>query len=342
MGVYHFAGLGKSIGAVTAAFSYLSARKQMPGSENDPLFALSGEAQEDDQTRGSVEALVLFTTREIIEASEGHQHCDTYLDNKAGSTKGNDCSNRRFHHSLETILKRELHPLARHEKSRYDQGDERTGAIKPLELYWCEYERTEPVQTFERVAQVMRAAKFPGKVGKEIWVNLTGGSNIINGALQLAASLTGTPAQMYYLLSDDPRCIRHTVPTNKLRTEQDHFWVNLPMVYLDFNPVQKQILQILAEMGPLTIYDLHNYLQAVVEGDRSLFIHSYLRPLANQRLIVHELDEDKRGTYRIGPGWQQTRRYLDALPSDNQDMPHSLTELEQKVAWFSHKTLHIE
>ncbi|MFO7682896.1 MAG: hypothetical protein R6X34_22890 [Chloroflexota bacterium] len=109
------------------------------------------------------------------------------------------------------------------EKSKHDRGDERTGAIKPLELYWFGYDRTEPVQTFERLAQVMRAAKSPGKVGKEIWVNLTGGSNIINGALQLAASLTGTSAQMYYLLSDDPRCIRHTVPPNKLRTEQDHF-----------------------------------------------------------------------------------------------------------------------
>lgn len=337
MGVYHFAGLGKSIGAVTAAFSYLSARKQMPGSESDPLFALSGEAQEDDNTRGSVEGLVLFSTMEII---TDKIRCDAYLDNRVGSTVGRDCSNERYHHRLETILKEELRSLARREKGRHDQGIERTGTIKPLELYWCEYDRTEPVQTFERVVQVMRAAKVPGKVGKEIWVNLTGGSNIINGALQLAASLTGTPAQMYYMLSDDPRCIRHTVPLNKLRTEQDHFWVNLPMVYLDFNPVQKQILQLLAEMGPLTIYELHDYLQAEVGEDRPLFIHSYLRPLAGQRLIVCEADVHGRDACRISAGWQQAKRYLDALPSESQDGPHSLTELEQ--SWFSHKTLNIE
>lgn len=339
MGVYHFAGLGKSIGAVTAPFSYLSARKQMPGSETDPLFALSGEAQEDDKTRGSVEALVLFTTEEIV---TDKIRCDAYLDNRAGSTDGRDCSNERFHYRLETILKEELRPLARREKSRHDQGYERTGTMKPLELYWCAYDRTEPVQTFERVAQVMRAAKSPGKVGKEIWVNLTGGSNIINGALQLAASLTGTPAQMYYLLSDDPRCIRHTVPLNKLRTERDHFWVNLPMVYLDFNLIQKQLLQLLDEMGTLDIHDLHNYVQAEVGEDKTLFVHSYLRPLIDQRLIVRNLSTNGRDAYQIGAGWQQTKRYLNALPAENQDLPKSLAELVQKADWFSHKIMQIE
>jgi hypothetical protein len=341
MGVYHFAGLGKSIGAVTAAFSYLAARKQMPDAESDPLFALSGEAGDVDHTRGSVEALVLFTTAEIIADKE---RCDTYLDNRAGSTRGNDCSNRRFHYSLKTILKEELRPLARREKNKNDSENERTGPIKPLELYWCEYERTDPVQTFERVAQVIRATKAPGKVGKEIWVNLTGGSNIINGALQLAASLTGTPAQLYYLLSDDPRCIRHTVPINNLRTEQDHFWVNLPMVYLDFNQTQKLILQLLADMGSLTFYELHGYVQSegLVGEDQQVFIHGHLRPLINQRLIVHEQDVHGGNVYCIGPGWQQARRYLDSLPSEAHTMPQSLTELVQKVNWFLHEAIPLE
>lgn len=340
MGVYHFAGLGKSIGAITSAFSYLSARKLLPGAENDPLFVLSGEAKEAHKTRGSVESLVLFTTEEIIADRE---RCEPYLDNKAGSSKGRDCSSMRFHQTLKNILKEELRPLARHQGNN-DVENLQAGYTKPLELYWCEYSRTDPVQTFERVAQVMYAGKPPGKVGKEIWVNLTGGSNIINGALQLAASLTGTPAQLYYLLSDNPRCIRHTVPLNDLRTDRDHFWVNLPMVYLDFNNTQKLILQLLAAMGTLSIYELQDYVQAegLVTDDEKQFIHNYLRPLINQKLIVHGQGKQQQTVYSIGIGWQQARRYLDALPNDSQTAAKSLTELAKNTSWFIHETLTLE
>jgi len=40
-------------------------------------------------------------------------------------------------------------------------------------------------------------AKLLGKVGKEVWINLTGGTNVVNMALQLAAALPGTPARLY-------------------------------------------------------------------------------------------------------------------------------------------------
>jgi hypothetical protein len=58
---------------VTAAFSYLAARKALANAADDPLFALSGEADEDPATRGAVEALVLFTTEKIV---EGTATCD--------------------------------------------------------------------------------------------------------------------------------------------------------------------------------------------------------------------------------------------------------------------------
>ena len=85
MGVYHLAGLGRSIGAVTAAFSYLAARKALPGAAEDPLFALSGEADEDPAGRGAVEALVLFATREIV---EDRLNSLGYELNQAGQARG--------------------------------------------------------------------------------------------------------------------------------------------------------------------------------------------------------------------------------------------------------------
>lgn len=137
----------------------------------------------------------MFTTEEIIADRE---RCEPYLDNKVGFSKGRDCINMRFHQTLKNTLKEELRPLARHQGSN-DVKNLQAGYTKHLELYWCEYSRTDTVQTFERVAQVMYAGKPPGKVGKEIWVNLTGGSNIINGALQLAASLAGSNGDSFYL-----------------------------------------------------------------------------------------------------------------------------------------------
>ncbi len=335
MGVYHLAGLGKSIGAVTAAFSYLAARKAL-GDPSDPLFALSGEADEDPATRGAVEALVLFATEEIVNDTLLHEE---YWLNQAGREEGAKHSGNSVQHALKPRLREEARPLARRE---LDKEGRPAGGLKPLELYWCTYERDGPVSTFERAAQVMRAASGgQGRVGKEFWVNLTGGSNIVNGALQLAASLTGAPARMYYLLSANPHCVRHTVPPNKLRTDEDHFWVDLPIVYVNFSPVHLKILDALEQFGALTLHDV----QAMAEiDDRPTLIHSYLRPLSGQRLIVHERDAHGQDIYGLGDGWARARRYLAALrPEEGQPVAQSLSELARlRPEWFHHELLHFD
>lgn len=334
MGVYHLAGLGKSIGAVTAAFSYLAARKAL-GDPNDPLFALSGEAGEDPATRGAIEALVLFATEEIVNDTLLHEE---YRLNQAGQEGGAKHTGSSVQNALKSRLRQEARPLARRE---LDKEGRPAGGLKPLELYWCTYERDAPVGTFERAAQVMRAASGgQGRVGKEFWVNLTGGSNIVNGALQLAASLTGAPARMYYLLSADPHCVRHTVPPNKLRTDADHFWVDLPIVYVDFSPVHWEILDAL-EQGPQTLYNLQ---AAAGIDDRPTLIHSYLRPLSGQRLLVHEQDAHGQDIYRLGDGWARARRYLAALrPEEGQPVARSLSELARlRPEWFRHELLRFD
>lgn len=340
MGVYHLAGLGNSIGAVTAAFSYLAARKGLPDAASDPLFALSGEADEDRLTRGAVEALVLFATREIVDDVAS---CDDYILNTAGRSSGVPYAGSGFHRALKSRLSEEVRPLARRE---LDAAGRPSGDLKPLELFWCIYEREAPVGTFERAALVMRAASGgPGRVGKEFWVNLTGGSNIINGALQLAASLTGTPARMYYLLSANTRCVRHTVPPSALRTEGDNFWVDLPVVYLGFSAIHWAILDALESLGPgpLTLHELHGLLAREVP-DRATFIHGYLRPLSGQRLLIHARDEHGQDIYQLGEGWARERRYLAALRHDStQPAPQSLSELARThPEWFRHERLRFD
>ena len=93
----------------------------------------------------------------------------------------------------------------------------------------------------------MYAAKPLGKVGKEVWINLTGGTNVVNMALQLAAALLGRPARLYYVLSDDIRCLRHTVPIDDIGTGRDRFWVEIPAIYLRLDPTTAALLETLEQ-----------------------------------------------------------------------------------------------
>jgi hypothetical protein len=86
MGVFHFMGLGRSPGAVTAAISYLAARYERWHDTDARFFATSGEFGQEGK-RGDVQALVLFTTLEVI-AGKQDGLCSDYIENPAGQSRG--------------------------------------------------------------------------------------------------------------------------------------------------------------------------------------------------------------------------------------------------------------
>jgi hypothetical protein len=53
------------------------------------------------------------------------------------------------------------------------------------------------------VVRVVSALAGVGGQGKEMWVNLTGGNNMINFALELAATLSGDVARLYYVQAEN-------------------------------------------------------------------------------------------------------------------------------------------
>ena len=72
MGVVHFMGLGKAVGAVTCAVDYIEKaldllKKQNPPEGVQQLFRGSGGISHYEVDKGKIEALVLFTSIEIIE-----------------------------------------------------------------------------------------------------------------------------------------------------------------------------------------------------------------------------------------------------------------------------------
>ncbi len=331
MGIYHFMGLGQSLGAVTAAVSYMAACKQIGGKTFQKLFALSGEASHPEAHRGNVQALVLFTTPEI---RDGREKCLPFCVNEPGRTRGREQASRSVAPELRKRLASELGPIAR----------QRDGKRLPIELYWCDIALDRPALTFERVAQVLAATKRPGTQGHEIWINLTGGNNILNAALQLATSIMGTPARTYYLLTKETRCIRHTISNKQIDPGNDQFWIDLPIVYLNFSPLHLCLLEWMQvdpeqfisaqELHQLLLedHDARQLLENAGVGPRKVkeFIYGFVQPLKAQRLLIERENEE----FQLGvESWQRLERYLKALPTTEDENPH-LSELAGKKDWF--------
>jgi len=335
MGVYQFMGLGRSVGAVAAPLSYLAARYQRDGLEDRAFFSGSGEMdQPPDMKRGGIQALVLFTTDEVY--SQRVTSFD-YLLNQPGRTSGKRCSGEVIPRLLRRRLKKNLGILT--ESSRDPAKPMRRESV---EVYWCLYEQNRPTQTFERVVATLNVAKPIGRLGKEVWINLTGGTNIINSALQLAVSLLGVSARLYYTWTEHPDCIYHTVSNSDLgHPVQDRFWVDLPVLYFAFNDHHRRILQVLDELRneELTLEQLYGFVVDGIQFEKppvdsqrerySWFQHVFLLPLRTQQLIA-VTDE----TIMLGPGWRRLQRYYEAMPLPGESHL-SLRQLAEQEAWLS-------
>ena len=160
MGVVHFAGLGKSAGAVTSGLSYLK-------HEVAPSF-------EDGEI---VEAVVIFTSGEIA--------------------SGEEASFLAEHNEYMQRVVRKTWP-----RGKQNAVDVVTQFLQKefggVEIYLVEIDVNDFSKCFEAVAKVILRFHAPGKVGKHIWANLTGSTNVLNTALVQSAYLSGLVPKLYY------------------------------------------------------------------------------------------------------------------------------------------------
>lgn len=329
MGVYHFMGLGRSVGVVTTAVSYLAERYQRWSAKDQSFFALSGEVGQTGR-RGDIQALVLFTTSEV---RGGQVLCEDYVDNPAGHTRGSSQKGGQMRNVLLKLLRQELSSIA---------------AGRPtVKLYWCDIHRSDLTPTFERVVKTLSAAKRSGELDKEVWINLTGGSNVVNAALQLANTLAGGPARAYYIQAAGDEYVRYTIRKDDIGTERDRFWNDLPVVPLQWDAGRQALLQMVEALGSVPLDGLLERLMGKY-GDRfrdisevdtkddrlRLFKRLYLVPLAAQELVRWG-DEG----IRIGPRWQLLSRYYQVL-ADVQRGTITLAELARSEAgWFKEEEI---
>jgi hypothetical protein len=294
-------GLGLSIGTVIGPLTYLAHRYKRWNDEDRRFFARSGGVRQRQAGGkvGDVEAIVLFTTREVLKGeSEGLPY--KYVENEPGKIPpGAENVRGRLEKPMKDVIREWL----RREWPAIS-GGRTTGTI-----FWCEVDRRDIRTTYERVVRVVAALAGAGGQGKELWANLTGGNNVINAALGLAAMLSGDVARLYYVQAKNEaaeKCVRFTA--------EDGYWVELPVMPLALDPVSLAVLDLLGQQR-LSAENLHSrllnhktYWNLVRDIPPKLFQEIHLRRLWKQGLIAEAEDG-----YVVGPQWELIRPYQELL-----------------------------
>lgn len=333
MGVYHLMGLGLSPGAVTGPLSYLAHRYKRWNNEDKGFFALSGEARQRarDEKAGDVQALIMFTTHEALYAAQGNKYTSRpYIKNQPGSTRGKSIESKQ---PMKDVLKSLLPPILR------DISHRRT-----IDLFWCEIDRRNIRNVYERVIRVVAALSSVGKQGKEMWANLTGGNNVTNFALELAATLSGQIARLYYVQAQDEvaeKCIHFT-------SEKD-YWVDLPVMPLQIGQLRHAILNMISAHHGLDEKELHSHMSShsdywnlVRDMSQDDFRTNHLVPMWTQRLLLTEEDPPNSRHYRyyIGPQWQVIQPY-ETEWQQSRESAQTIEEMARQTDWISHETLNL-
>jgi hypothetical protein len=315
-------GLGLSPGTVTGPLSYLAHRYQRWNEEDKQFFARSGEREHRERSEkvGDVQALVLFTTREML---RGHKLAYEYTDNPPGGiTTVPQKEGGPMKEVLRCLLKREWPHIA---KGRSEGS-----------IFWCEIDRRDIRNVYDRVVQVVAALAGVGGQGKEMWMNLTGGNNVTNLALELAANLSGDVARLYYVQaenSDAERCVRFT--------SENGYWVELPVMPPALGRLTLAILELLAQ-EPMSAQDLYsrsrNQYYDLMRGlnSKETLMAEYLTPMWKQGLIT----ETESG-YVVGPQWALVQSYRKRLEEVRQ-MPPTIEELVHDKPWIEREKLSLD
>nr|WP_044200498.1 hypothetical protein [Oscillochloris trichoides] len=214
MGTYHFMGVGRSVGTVTCAVDYIEkALDKIANNQMNPeiirLFQSSGGINHLESDPGKIEALVLFTSSEVIRE---RIHAFPYTgNNDPGSVREEIVQN------LRKVWKR----------ADPDEG---------RKIFWCEVDIDNYQDCFDKIIKLTYRFCPPEKQGKEIWCNLTGGTNAIGFSLLAMAQLTGKSTKQY-LISQRREYQREVrVPCNiRICPDKDQYFNIIPFLktYID-------------------------------------------------------------------------------------------------------------
>ena len=326
MGVYHLMGLGRSPGTVTGPLSYLAHRYQRWDENDQKFFSGSGEWKQRALAEkvGDVQAIVLFTTAEVIRASDANGKSFltlSYVKNQLGKTTGAENPSVEMSKALEQLLPDALIPIC--------------GNRENVSVFWCEIDRRDIQNVFSRVIQVTDALRNVGALGKEIWANLTGGNNVTNSALELAAYLSGDISRLYYVQAHDQaaeKCAFYTA--------EEGYWVDLPVMPLAIGRLRKAIINMLLT-GAMQLGEIYSRLRNeywdLARGldNEAILLDEHLKAMERQGLI-----RDMGNKYIIGSQWELIEPYLKTL-DQARETHRTIEQLARDENWITYQEIKI-
>lgn len=224
MGVWHFMSLGESPGAVTSALAHIKRKF-----EKNVVAFFGGDSNRDKVKK--VSGIIIFTTPEVRQGQRpiGKRVC---IDNRYGMGQG-----KEVFYGNESDLSSAFDIVHQFINSEFQE----MLSAERGKVFWLAANYHNLDFNLRQVARAFYALSPPGKTGKEVWVNLTGGSNVMNLAALLATALSGITGRAYYTYTQDMRLLR---PAN----EAD-FWYDVPVLKVNFDRDYEAILKALDTEG---------------------------------------------------------------------------------------------
>lgn len=227
MGIIHLAPVGLSPGAVTAPLAHLkhvyyeqqAAGKLLPKSILPRRLGYP------------VESIVLFVSDDAYRGHKG---------SKANETVYNSYGSRS-------------NPVQIYEQNKVKVTDiiaefaERELSDGKLSLYARRVDVNNFNDCFRAIAEVTLALGRPDALGKTLWANLTGGTNVLNAALLEVTFLSGLISTLYYIFTNgDEQKFLQPLSTDYWRFLENH-WRDVPVVKTNFDEHYRQLLLFLAD-----------------------------------------------------------------------------------------------
>ncbi|MEM4417256.1 MAG: hypothetical protein QXD32_04270, partial [Nitrososphaerota archaeon] len=225
--VLHISGLGTSPGAVTTPLTVvylLRCAAQRGSAEAAGFFSGSGQA-EDGVWAGAPEAIVLLSSREVV---EGGIRADRVVD-------------RLFNISYRDASVPEIiwKYLSRLHRELWGGGLEAEIYLLATGIYDVDRVVRDAVVTVRALRE------------KEIWVNMVAGPNTVNLSLLISSVVLGAAARYYYIFQPQTQMLHpENVTFESLRNPGGvvggliNLWVDIPIFQMELEPLLRRLREV--------------------------------------------------------------------------------------------------
>jgi len=252
MSVFHLSGLGLNPGAVTVPLTYIYfLLKQCREGDKKAIEFFKYSGEENETLKGKPEALIIFTSKEVIEGKVHNEIIDKLF-------------NTRKQKSIPYTIMRYFQNLIK----GLDFKNSLFGEFGMKYLCFVEVDINNFEDCYRKIYLTLKGIK-----GKEIECNLIGGTNQINLSLMLAGSITGVVAKYYYVFEKDNKLLHSGLIENKKQRMPvpPKNWYEIPPLFLSYGELIEELKNIGILEKPVNVNQIKKTLEKFGLGIEKFF-----------------------------------------------------------------------